>query len=426
MIAGFLTATALLVQTAPQPGCAQSDAATAAPWSAPTPTDLERISTRLDAIDAVVNRLLRRVEAIEERLDVPVSVGVNEAVEEGPAAPEFGPATPPQPAGTDALPTMRAPGPVVQPEDAEPAPSAGSAAPPSSRPGELEVDEEAIDRALERTLVEAGALLLPFGQAELQPTFRYTRRENDVPVRFVENGTAFVGERRVRRNEFETSLALRVGLPFDAQAEFRVPYRYVDQSTVRTVGPVARDDTDDSGSSLGDISIGIAKTLLREQAWRPDVVARLLWDTATGEQTDNDVVFAGGFHELVGSLSLVKRVDPLAFTSSFGYEASFEEDDIDPGDTFLTSLGGVLAVTPTTSLRFVFDADFSDDTQVDGVKVPGSDGVLATFTIGGSTVLGRGVFFDLAGTIGVTDRSPDFAIRAALPIRFSLPFLGSR
>jgi hypothetical protein len=81
-------------------------------------------------------------------------------------------------------------------------------------------------------------------------------------------------------------------------------------------------------------------------------------------------VFAGGFHELGGSRSLVKGVDPLAFTSSFGYEASFEDDDIDPGDTFFTSLGTVLAVTPTTSLRFVFDADFSDDTQVDGVRYP--------------------------------------------------------
>ncbi|MCE3248003.1 MAG: hypothetical protein K0R41_1828, partial [Geminicoccaceae bacterium] len=31
---------------------------------------------------------------------------------------------------------------------------------------------------------------------------------------------------------------------------------------------------------------------------------------------------AGGFHELGGSRSLVKGVDPLA-----GYEASFEDDD---------------------------------------------------------------------------------------------------
>jgi hypothetical protein len=103
-----------------------------------------------------------------------------------------------------------------------------------------------------------------------------------VPVRFVENGMAFVGERRVRpqRVRNQSRAARRPA----SRHSSRVQDRSVDQSTVRTVGPVARDDTDDSGSSLGDISIGIAKTLLRERSWRPDVVARLRWDTrlATG------------------------------------------------------------------------------------------------------------------------------------------------
>jgi hypothetical protein len=92
---------------------------------------------------------------------------------------------------------------------------------------------------------------------------------------------------------------------------------------------------------------------------------------ATGDRTDNDVVFGGGFHELAGSLSLVKRVDPLAFTGTFGYEAAFDDDRIDPGDTFFTSLGTVLAVSHGTSLRFVLDADFSDDTEVNGAAAQG-------------------------------------------------------
>jgi hypothetical protein len=83
----------------------------------------------------------------------------------------------------------------------------------------------------------------------------------------------------------------------------------------------------------------------------------------------------------------------------------------------------VLAVNPGTSLRFVLSADFNEKTEVNRVTVPGSDQVSATISIGGATVMRRGVLFDLSVGIGLTDRSPDFAIRAALPIRFSLPLL---
>ena len=39
--------------------------------------------------------------------------------------------------------------------------------------------EEETERALERTLVAVGVLLLPFGQLEIEPAFTYTRRDFD-------------------------------------------------------------------------------------------------------------------------------------------------------------------------------------------------------------------------------------------------------
>ena len=59
---------------------------------------------------------------------------------------------------------------------AEEAPAAASGAAPAA-PGQFEVDEEAAERALERTLVVTGALLLPFGQADIQPSFTYIRSQ---------------------------------------------------------------------------------------------------------------------------------------------------------------------------------------------------------------------------------------------------------
>jgi hypothetical protein len=63
--------------------------------------------------------------------------------------------------------------------DEAPAVESGAA---QAAPGQFEVDEEAAERALERTLVVTGALLLPFGKAEIQPRFAYIRSEEDAPT----------------------------------------------------------------------------------------------------------------------------------------------------------------------------------------------------------------------------------------------------
>ena len=86
--------------------------------------------------------------------------------------------------------------PLVRPEEEAAPPGGRGCAPRDDRgpgcatqaPGQFEVDEEAIERALERTLVQEGVLLLPLGQAEIEPSFTYTRREFDVPTVVVQNG----------------------------------------------------------------------------------------------------------------------------------------------------------------------------------------------------------------------------------------------
>ena len=95
-------------------------------------------------------------------------------------------------------------------------------------PGQVEVDEEAAERALDFTLVQEGALLLPFGSS------RSSRRASPIPA-----GPAIfrsswipgpvVGEEEVRRNEFEFLASLFVGLPFDSQLELGLPYNLVEQ-----------------------------------------------------------------------------------------------------------------------------------------------------------------------------------------------------
>lgn len=393
--------------------------------TAPAERDpIEQLRRELQARDTVIANLLQRVEQLEQRIVLSASQ-LDRAV--GGAGPVSLLHRPSAEAATVPTPTASTPDPVEQdPPAADPVRSAqaqpSEPAPTSPAPGQFEVDEAAADRALERTLVQEGVLLIPLGQAEIEPAFEYTRREVNVPTFVTQNGNTFVGEQRLRRNEFETSATLRVGLPFDSQVEVGVPYNVVDQDVTTTVGGVSQGSNNETGHGLGDVSVGLAKTLLQEDGgWWPDLVGRVTWDADTGKTKDSGVFLGGGFNELSGSLSAVKRQDPLAFVGSVSYAKTFENNDIEPGDELGFSIGTVLAASPETSLSFFFNQTFADDTKIDGDEVNGSDQVAATFSIGAATILGRNVLLSVTGDIGLTDDAPDYAIGASLPIRFDLP-----
>ena len=145
------------------------------------------------------------------------------------------------------------------------------------------------------------------------------------------------------------------------------------------------------------------------------------WDTGTGESDDNNVPLDGGFQELTGSVSLTKRQDPLVFVGGAFYEATFEHNDIEPGDTLGFNIGTFLAASPNTSLRVVLNQSFIDEFKVDGESVNGSDQVQSILTFGASAILGRNVLLDGAVGVGLTDDSPDYSVSISLPIRFSTP-----
>src|SRR5205807_8011700 len=101
--------------------------------------------------------------------------------------PEVGPPLP--------MTAQAAPPPTPAPQAPAPAPAAAS--PPA--PGQFEVSEEAAERALERTLVATGNLVVPQGFAEFEPLFSYARRESPALVLF-----------NVNRNELSPAVDVRV------------------------------------------------------------------------------------------------------------------------------------------------------------------------------------------------------------------------
>jgi hypothetical protein len=415
--------------------------------SAPDPEQEAILELRqaLEQRDAAIESLLARVEQLERIVALPSGnldrVTAGRAV----ATPSLGDMPPPrlasppvadieapsrEPSGTSrAAPSISAPpeqpsATISQGQDAE---STGArtrretAQSQAPAPGQVEVEEEEVDRALDFTLVQEGALLLPAGRAEVTPRFSYTRRTNDFPT--IVNGN-LLGEREVRRNEFDFFGGLQVGLPLDSQLEMGLPYNLVDQSTTDRVGGGGFREQSDTGYGLGDFSVGLAKTVLREERWWPDVILRANWDSGTGERQNNDVVLDGGFQDLTGSLSLTKRQDPLVFVGGGFYEWAYDEtDDIDPGDQFGFTAGTFLAASPNTSLSVVLSQSFIDEFKVSGQRIDGSDRVESILSLGAAAVLGRNVLLSGNVGVGLTDDSPDYSVTISLPIRFGIPGL---
>jgi hypothetical protein len=296
----------------------------------------------------------------------------------------------------------------------------GKAANSKVAPGQFEVDEEAADRALERTLIQTGVLLLPLGQVEIEPSFRYTRREQDIPTFVTEGENTFVGTANIRRNIMEANMQFRFGLPFDSQFELQIPYRYVDESRPTKVGLTERNETDDSGHGRGDIRVGLAKTLLREARWWPDLVGRVIWDTDTGETRDNNVVLGDSYNEIIGALSAVKRQDPLAFVGGISYTYTLEKDDVKPGRSINFSIGTVLAASPDTSLSLSVNQSFINELEVDNNSIDGSDQVVGTVTLGASSIIGKNKLLNFSTDIGLTDEAPDYSVRVSLGWRLNI------
>lgn len=282
------------------------------------------------------------------------------------------------------------------------------------------VNSSPAERALERTLTRGGALLLPRGQFEIEPALGYTHSDAGGPVFLAEgdSNVVFIGENAVDRDELRASAELRAGLPGDAQFEVELPYEIVMQSAATEVGQVVQGRDDRYGAGLGDVTLGLAKTVLRENGFMPDLVARVFWDTGSGERSDDGVGLSGGFAGLGGSLTFLKRQDPLAFVGSLGFEQPLKNDGIEPGRVYSVSLGTVLAASPETSLRLGFTHQFVDDVRADGEVLDGSDATLGVLSLGVSSLLGRSILLDLAFDVGLTDEAADYAVRVAMPIRF--------
>ncbi len=303
----------------------------------------------------------------------------------------------------------------------DPAPSAQALAPQladddsgrvEARQGfaKLEIDEQAAQRALERTLTQGGALLLPSWRIQFGPSISYSLNQTDFPTLVVDGDTLLLGSNDVERTAFNANLAVQVGLPFESQLELGLPYQWVDEEIRTRIQGVPFGQTiERNGKGIGSLKVGLAKTFARERGWRPDLVGRITWNTGSGDRIDNGVLI-GGFESVGGSLSFIKRKDPLVFFGSASYRTFFEDEGIEPGDQFALSFGTALAVSPSSSLFASISNLFLAETEFGNEQIDGSDITAVSLSLGASTIVSKGVLLSLTTGIGISENAPDYSI----------------
>lgn len=266
---------------------------------------------------------------------------------------------------------------------------------PGSEP--LRSDDEGA-RALERLLVTRGGLVLPKFSLEIEPEVSYSH-----------DGAS---SQRTSRDTVSSALALRIGLPFESQAEIRVPY-------------VIHDETRESTTSgVGDLQLSFTKELLRERNRVPSLLAMVRWQAPTGENEflPGRLATGTGFNVFDAQLTVVKRLDPIVFIGAASYAVVLPERQrgvlVEPGDVFSVKLGGILAASPDTSIGLALNLSRVERAQVAHRTVSGSDQVIGTIELGVAQIITKRLLLNVTTEIGVTDDARDLRLSIALPIRF--------
>jgi hypothetical protein len=266
-------------------------------------------------------------------------------------------------------------GPTAEVAETSPPPNPERVEPAQAGVQSAQVREEGTEgasaRALERTLVQQGGLLLPPWIFEVEPGFTYSYTGSNT-LEFTELGgeTAIV-QTDANRDTLETSLNLRIGLPWALQVEVHVPYLFDDEDIVSGGRVIRRGD-----AGLGDIQISLTKQMLAQNERLPSLLATVAWKTASGD-SDGDLSLGTGAHSIQLAGTAVIARDAMVYVGTLSITESFEGEqsgrNYEPGDNLGIRVASILAVSPDTSLTFALDTEYIDDAEVEGERVAGSD-----------------------------------------------------
>lgn len=323
----------------------------------------------------------------------------------------------------------------------EPAPAPEAPEREELRAATLSAEEELdeVDRlaqsALERTMIQAGGLLLPAGTFEVEPGLSYSLSSLntvDIDCLLIADILCIgdINSESIRRESYLADVAFRFGLPWGMQLDARVPYSYERSTSVFGDGETEILE----GKELGDIEIALSRQLVQEEGWKPSILAEIRWKSASGgdpfDQDERSLAAGTGFEDLGAGLTFVKVRDPLVLFGNVNYTYTFSDYKPDigvvhPGDGLEAQLGMAVALNLETSLNFSWSQGWFNRTRVVGEEVVGTSRRPGSLRIGATYVPAPGRNIDFGVAFGLTDDAPDVEARLSFPWRpdMKIPFL---
>ena len=309
----------------------------------------------------------------------------------------------------------------------EPADARDDSESPPRRPGSFDIDEEAATRALERSLIQINALLLPPGRMELSTIFGFSSDATDIPVIIPltdPNDASQVintlGVTQIENRNYDVTVSASIGLPYDSQFSLNIPFTVKNLFTSTALQLDTVGEVNSSINGFGDVGLSFLKTIVKEKGRRPDIIARLSVDFDTGESNDSGLTTGSDAVEYTIGLSATKRQDPLVFSYQLSHTVSERQNGFKAGDVTQLSLGAILAASPYTSIRFSFSQSVVGEADINGNDIDRANRAPASLSIGTSSVIGRSVFLFSDVSAGLNDTATDYRITIGLSRQFSV------
>ena len=393
--------------------------------------EIEALRARAARQDATIAALTARLDAMT-------------ASEEGPrsdprqAASQARAQTPAPTTRSEAVAAASAPMTASVPIDGEAAPEAVGEAPPA----------QATQPRIQ-IFSDVGGILTPRGDLILEPSFAYTTTSDN---RFFFSGAEIVDAlliglieaRDTQRTSLSFTPQVRYGLTSRLEADVSVPFihrtdqRRGDDISVSDgmAGPGFVRDLEASG--LGDVSLGLHYQLNQGKRW-PYLIANLRAKAPTGtgplnvafdeDGNPTEAATGSGYWSVEPSISVIKRLDPVALFANVGYQWNLEDDldttlrgltyqSVDPGDAVRTSMGLGLAPNETVNVSLGYDQSyvFASEARVideDGALniIRGQATTVGSFLFGVNVRVSPKLNVGFNAGIGATDEAPDVNLR---------------
>jgi hypothetical protein len=388
----------------------------------------------LDMQRRLLDKQQRELRALEARMENGETVEAGSESEAPSDLPSVS-----QGAGADqpAPPSPRAPKPVapVSPQEVE-----------EEEPALAEAERPRSRRPLEQLLLEAGAVLLPRGVLQIEPSLEYSHFSNSAVA--ISGFTIFdaivigtISVDRLDRDIFRNVVTARYGLFDRVQLETRVPLVFQRTDELLQVGTTDEEERTVDSHGLGDIEATISWQAMLGRRAVPHLVLNLRARFPTGEDPfgiDTERVGTGaevrlkepptgsGFYSIGPGFSTLWRNDPVVFFFGGNYNFNLERDqgssfgDIDPGDQVEAFVGMNVALSERVALNFSFVDTQTFDTKQNGRTIEGSSFNDARLLIGASVGLSPHTSLLFTAAAGLTDQSPDFQFTVRVPITFQL------